>query len=194
MIPSGHTDRVRSGRSSPFPARSHRPQWANRRTPLGSPLSAIRGQPMDPSPPMTKALSRGKSKSAVGGEGCLRVFCAIFLIVELVATLFWNGIVAVFLFQVLGGFHRGRPEWFLTIFLIPFLLVGLALIADREAGPLADRVMPCLCHSTPRGVRPEPPIGERVRRRRARRCVDADHTRPDGSPRTRSRRSIGRPS
>lgn len=43
-------------------------------------------------------------------------------------ALFWNGIVSVFLFQVVKGFQRGHPEWFLTIFLIPFVLIGLTLI------------------------------------------------------------------
>lgn len=40
----------------------------------------------------------------------------------------WNGIISVFLWQVYKGFAAGNPEWFLTIFMIPFVLVGLALI------------------------------------------------------------------
>ncbi|MCA9184317.1 MAG: DUF3592 domain-containing protein [Pirellulaceae bacterium] len=44
-------------------------------------------------------------------------------------TLFWNGIVAVFVWQEVQGFMRGRPEWFLTLFLIPFQLIGLGMIA-----------------------------------------------------------------
>jgi hypothetical protein len=43
-------------------------------------------------------------------------------------ALFWNGIVSIFLRQVVQGFQAGRPEWFLTLFMIPFVLVGLALI------------------------------------------------------------------
>jgi MFS family permease len=39
-------------------------------------------------------------------------------------TLFWNGIVSVFLWQAIFG----DGGWFLRIFLIPFVLVGLALI------------------------------------------------------------------
>ena len=46
----------------------------------------------------------------------------------LAIALFWNGIVSVFLFQVVAGFQRGKPEWFLTIFMIPFVLVGLGLL------------------------------------------------------------------
>lgn len=40
----------------------------------------------------------------------------------------WNGIVGIFVWQVVEGFRRGDPEWFLTVFMIPFVLVGLALI------------------------------------------------------------------
>lgn len=43
-------------------------------------------------------------------------------------ALFWNGIVSVFFFEVLEGWQRGKPEWFLTLFLIPFVLVGLVIV------------------------------------------------------------------
>jgi hypothetical protein len=42
---------------------------------------------------------------------------------------FWNGIVSVFVVQVIHGAMRGSFEWFLAIFLIPFVLVGLGAIA-----------------------------------------------------------------
>lgn len=42
-------------------------------------------------------------------------------------TLFWNGIVSVFVVEVIQSFARGRPEWFLMIFLIPFVLIGLVI-------------------------------------------------------------------
>ncbi|HKS35601.1 MAG TPA: DUF3592 domain-containing protein, partial [Verrucomicrobiae bacterium] len=42
---------------------------------------------------------------------------------------FWNGIVSVFVFQAFQSWQKGRPEWFLIIFLIPFVLIGLAIIA-----------------------------------------------------------------
>jgi len=41
-------------------------------------------------------------------------------------ALFWNGIVSVFVWQAWKSWERGSPDWFLTIFLIPFVLVGLA--------------------------------------------------------------------
>lgn len=46
----------------------------------------------------------------------------------LIVALFWNGIVSVFVWQAVQGFLHGSPEWFLTVFLIPFVLIGLALI------------------------------------------------------------------
>jgi len=42
--------------------------------------------------------------------------------------LFWNGIVSVFVWQVVQGFRHGHPPWFLTVFLVPFVLVGLVLV------------------------------------------------------------------
>jgi hypothetical protein len=41
-------------------------------------------------------------------------------------ALFWNGIVSVFVYQAWKGWQSGSPDWFLTIFLIPFVLVGVA--------------------------------------------------------------------
>ncbi|NNE93600.1 MAG: DUF3592 domain-containing protein [Verrucomicrobiales bacterium] len=43
-------------------------------------------------------------------------------------ALFWNGIVSVFVWQAIEGIQKGRPEWFLVIFITPFVLIGLALI------------------------------------------------------------------
>lgn len=50
------------------------------------------------------------------------------LIGVLFFALFWNGIVSVFVYQVVDGFVRGDPEWFLTIFMIPFVAIGLGAI------------------------------------------------------------------
>ena len=44
----------------------------------------------------------------------------------LLFALFWNGIVSVFVWQAWKGWQAGHPDWFLTIFLIPFVLIGLA--------------------------------------------------------------------
>ena len=51
-----------------------------------------------------------------------KVFGALFF------ALFWNGIVSVFVFQAWKGWERGQPDWFLTLFLVPFVLVGLVMI------------------------------------------------------------------
>ncbi len=50
------------------------------------------------------------------------------LIVIILAALFWNGLVSVFVWHMLEGWRDHRPDWFLTIFLIPFELVGIGLI------------------------------------------------------------------
>lgn len=41
---------------------------------------------------------------------------------------FWNGIVSIFVYQAVQSHLRGNPEWFLTIFMVPFVLVGLVAI------------------------------------------------------------------
>ena len=43
-------------------------------------------------------------------------------------AVFWNGIVSVFVWQAVKAVQSGNPEWFMMIFLTPFVLVGLALI------------------------------------------------------------------
>jgi hypothetical protein len=43
------------------------------------------------------------------------------------AAAFWNGIVAVFVNEAWKAWERGRPDWFLMLFLVPFVLVGVAL-------------------------------------------------------------------
>jgi hypothetical protein len=48
------------------------------------------------------------------------------LIGMILLCLFWNGIVGIFTwFELSGGFHS--DSWFLTLFLIPFQLIGLGL-------------------------------------------------------------------
>ncbi len=51
------------------------------------------------------------------------------LVGSLFFALFWNGIVSVFVWQAWKSWERGQPDWFLTVFLVPFVLVGLASIA-----------------------------------------------------------------
>jgi hypothetical protein len=46
----------------------------------------------------------------------------------LMMCLFWNGIVSVFVVVAVRSHLQGRPEWFLTLFIIPFVLIGLGMI------------------------------------------------------------------
>ena len=46
----------------------------------------------------------------------------------LIFAFIWNGIVSIFLWRAVQGMQSGNPDWFLMVFLIPFVLVGLALI------------------------------------------------------------------
>lgn len=46
----------------------------------------------------------------------------------LAACLFWNGIVSGFAVFAISGHLAGDPDWVMTAFLIPFVLVGIALI------------------------------------------------------------------
>ena len=46
----------------------------------------------------------------------------------LAMAVFWNGIVSVFVWQAVAAALRGKPEWFLMVFLIPFVLIGLVLV------------------------------------------------------------------
>ncbi len=43
-------------------------------------------------------------------------------------ALFWNGIVGIFVNQFLESYRSGSPDWFMAVFLIPFVLVGLLLV------------------------------------------------------------------
>lgn len=47
----------------------------------------------------------------------------------LLVGLFWNGIVSIFGNQVVQSYLRDDPDYFLTVFLIPFVLVGLLIMA-----------------------------------------------------------------
>lgn len=44
------------------------------------------------------------------------------------ACLFWNGIVTVFVILAINSHLQGRPEWLLTVFVLPFAAVGIAMI------------------------------------------------------------------
>jgi hypothetical protein len=53
------------------------------------------------------------------------------LIGAIFVAAFWNGIVSVFVWQQVAAFQRGgfaALEWFSTLFLVPFVLIGLGMI------------------------------------------------------------------
>ncbi len=68
----------------------------------------------------TEAAGTEKLKSSSSGIGKV--------VGITVVACFWNGIVSVFLMDLIGSHRSGNPDWFLTIFLIPFVLIGIALI------------------------------------------------------------------
>jgi hypothetical protein len=73
-------------------------------------------------------------------------------------ALFWNGIVSVFAWQAWQSVERGRPDWFLILFLVPFVLAGILIVGGILHALLALRnVRPKLVAST-RTPRP----GERI--------------------------------
>jgi hypothetical protein len=43
-------------------------------------------------------------------------------------ALLWNGIVSVFVYQAVKSWFSNDVEWFLTFFIIPFVLIGLATL------------------------------------------------------------------
>lgn len=89
------------------------------------------------------------SSSKAGLIGCsvLLVFAAI-----------WNAAVGFMLREVIASFQRGRPEWFLCFFSIPFVLVGalvLYAVVYTFLAPFNPRPMV--------GIRPaKTPLGETI--------------------------------
>jgi hypothetical protein len=52
------------------------------------------------------------------------------LLISIFVAAFWNGIVSVFVFEVVNDWRTGDGNWFLTLFLIPFVIVGIILIGS----------------------------------------------------------------
>jgi hypothetical protein len=59
------------------------------------------------------------------------------LVLALFVTLFWNGIVSVFVWQLVSSWREGSFDWFLALFLTPFVLIGLLLLASIPYAILA---------------------------------------------------------
>ncbi len=52
------------------------------------------------------------------------------VITSIAVSIFWNGIVSVFVYQAFQGWQAGHPDYFLTVFMIPFVLIGLIMIGS----------------------------------------------------------------
>jgi hypothetical protein len=71
--------------------------------------------------PMDGGRDEKKSSNKVRNR-VLGLVGAVFL------AAFWNGIVSVFVVMAWKGWQKGDPEWFLIVFLIPFVLIGAGFI------------------------------------------------------------------
>jgi hypothetical protein len=45
-----------------------------------------------------------------------------------IACLLWNSIVAIFVVMAVSSFARGKPDWTLVLFVVPFVLAGIFLV------------------------------------------------------------------
>jgi hypothetical protein len=104
--------------------RSSLAQRASKIDLLNEPVSERNDYPQVPSDtdwkssPGTKLAYRLPIGSAPGWQ----LFAVFF------ACLFWNGITSVFVVIAVRSHLRGEPEWFLTVFIVPFVLIGLVLV------------------------------------------------------------------
>lgn len=103
---------------------------------IGGMVFAIRKSRSKTGSTMTRIAGRTASAneqfaSPIAGERVLKARYGprLRLVGGIVFAVIWNGIVSVFGWHVFEGFRRHRPEWFLAIFLIPFVLIGLGVIA-----------------------------------------------------------------
>ncbi len=83
-------------------------------------------------PATAAGAARPAPSAAVSSSGQLQLEPAAGPWAKLVGMtfvcLFWNGIVSVFLWQLISAWQRGDREWGLALFLTPFVLVGLGLV------------------------------------------------------------------
>ena len=113
------------------------------RAPAGTPVLALGNTTDGPSVSLRAGAAEDPAEPAwlpqpagegVGGRGSLRLEPKHGpvgrLIGSLLVALFWNGIVSVFLWKAAEGWRSGSPDGCLTLFLVPFVLVGLALLVN----------------------------------------------------------------
>ena len=85
-------------------------------------VTNLAGKPMDAGDPRHRASGPLilKPKTSRAGK----------IIGSIVISLFWNGIVSVFVYQAFTGWQAGHPDYFLMVFMIPFVLIGLVMIGS----------------------------------------------------------------
>lgn len=86
--------------------------------------------PLNAAPPSKEGVFRVTGDSVPSGEVVLKPAAGrigTFIGLTFFA-LFWNGIVGVFVYQAVKEFGRGFIGWFLPVFLIPFVLIGLLVL------------------------------------------------------------------
>jgi hypothetical protein len=84
-----------------------------------------------PAAPTVVATTKGSVQLKTSSSPAARFGCF------LVFALFWNGIVSIFVVQTVSGWKGGHGDGCSTVFLIPFVLIGLLLIGLMVHGFLA---------------------------------------------------------
>ena len=59
------------------------------------------------------------------------------LVITVIFTVIWDGIVSVFLYLLIKEWNKGNHEWVLALFLTPFALIGLLMLYAVAHGFLA---------------------------------------------------------
>jgi hypothetical protein len=92
--------------------------------------STTEWMPDDEQARVEKGLQQGYGQAPALGPITLKPAVSPWgkLIGGLVFAVIWNGITSVFVTIAVMSHLKGDPEWFLTFFIIPFVLVGLAAI------------------------------------------------------------------
>ncbi len=89
---------------------------------VGSKRKAKRGRSVSADAALAASSPDLVTRSGSVGRRLLHVLGAVAI------AAFWNGITGVFVWQVREGWKNGESPWFLTLFMIPFVLVGIGLI------------------------------------------------------------------
>lgn len=115
------------------------------RAPRDLPISSSRGsfRPSATATPIRATATGSVSMASIEPSGPATLkpqqTRAIKFIGLLIFGVIWNGIISIFVFQVIHGWARGHGSVFETLFLLPFLAVGLGVLAGAVYQALAMR-------------------------------------------------------